>query len=834
MIQTFDVATLTDKLQIYLSAHPIFADKQAEVSITNLTVWYSNRKLLGPKRQASRQVTSCPGLAHSTKKYSSYIFCKEEKAKVVNKLVGHFDSLGEAYNAAKDRASIRDGLKPSKKLAARKPSIVKLYAKQVSSSFRKKSSAHKQISSHDNISHILLRIKSEAFATLKHSERVDLVYEIIFDYFSYETETFNSGWDGMKGVSTVGVTVRSLPHFKQIVRSLPFQIQLDLQPRLNNKKPNVISHRRINSIANGRYFYGEETLSRRLVLDEYNLNSRLAVRDESVLNRVCYLKHVFRAGQIENLAMEHLRNHISVRAIDAHQTKQSKLDSKQQPIESLDTNEIFGRQIQISGELEECTIRIQRIYRINFFQKFERIHFKSHHSAIILQCFFRHLHDRKVVAELREKISTSPGLIQRNWRGWNGRCAYFKRRSNCLTLTRIVQPLFRGYQCRAHLNWVREHWCVGIKITMVAGIYLARKKVSMIRQEQISLLKIKMAIVLQCLVRKRLSTCFVKKLSHHVHVLVPSSIRIQARYRTFIAQRDLTKFQTIATAATTIQSFYRGLKLKILMKPWFVMIREQQCIILLQSQFRGFLDRQRVQYVRRVKFITKLRHEYASQIQSTFRGFYQRKLLTSRKALWWSSIAIQKSYRRMKERLKVNELRSKKKYLEKVANALTIQRFYRGHCGKREARHVMSNIISKRLYASRIIMRSWLRYKRQIYFQNLRDAWIENLYVCALNSAESKRKEASKDLRSISNEILSLTKTVTKLHQKKKAISAFIDHSLSQIGDLDAEVQKAHENKEENWLKYFCDERSSLESRIMFARCEETLCSKSLEVNKVS
>jgi len=832
MIQTFDVVTLTEKLQTCLSSHPIFADKQPEVSITNLTVWYSNRKLLGSKRHASRQVqvTSCPGPAHSTKKYSSFIFCKEEKAKIVNKLVGHFDSLGEAYNAAKDRASIRDGLKTSKKLARRKSSIVKLYVKQVSSSCRKKSSAHKKISSHDNISHILVRIKSEAFANLKHSERVLLAYEIIFDYFSCEIESLTSGWDGMKGVSTVGVNVRSLPHFKQIVRSLPFQILFDLQPRLNNKIPNVVSHRKINLITNGHYFYGEETLSRRLVLDEYHLNSRLAVRDESVLNRVCYLKHVFRAGQIEDLATEHLRNHISVGATDAHQTKKY----KQQSIESLDTNEIFGRQIQINGELKECTIRIQRIYRINFLQKFERIYFKTQHSAIVLQCFFHHLRDRKVVAELREKISTSPGLIQRNWRGWNGRCAYFQRRSNCLTLTKIVQPLFRGYQCRAHLSWARKHWCIGIKITMMARIYIARKKVFMIRQEQISLLKIKMAIILQCLVRKRLSTCFVKKLSHHVHVLVPNSIRIQVRYRTFFAQRVLTKLQTIATAATTIQSFYRGVKLKNLMKPWFVMIREQQCVILLQSQFRGFLDRQRVQYVRRVKFITKLRHEHAGQIQSTFRGFYQRKLLTLRKAMWWSSIAIQKSYRRMKGRSEVNELRSKKKYLEKVANALTIQRFYRGHCGKREARHVKNYTISRRLYASRIIMRSWLRYKRQIYFQNIRDAWIENLYICALNSAERKRKEASQDLRSVINEILSLTKTITKLQQKKKAISAFIDHSLSQIAYLDPEVQKALENKEENWSKFFRDERSSLESRIMFARCEERLCSKSLEGNKVS
>lgn len=178
-----------------------------------------------------------------------------------------------------------------------------------------------------------------------------------------------------------------------------------------------------------------------------------------------------------------------------------------------------------------------------------------------------------------------------------------------------------------------------------------------------------------------------------------------------------------------------------------------------------------------------------------------------------------------KELFRLHELKMKGK------RCTQIQRLFRGWWWRRYAYQKKAGEAARRLYASRIIMRGWIRYRDGRRYRTVKEAWEVEQSAETLMDLDEERAEILEDLDDIELDIAAREKTMRKVNKRVKEIMYFNEQVALRLPKVEWEVDNpGPKDITQGWYEAFQDEFERLHNQSRMAREEMRLCKCNLRV----
>ena len=214
------------------------------------------------------------------------------------------------------------------------------------------------------------------------------------------------------------------------------------------------------------------------------------------------------------------------------------------------------------------------------------------------------------------------------------------------------------------------------------------------------------------------------------------------------------------------------------------------------------------------------------KIQAVFRGYTKRKELDVLKMEWFNAQRIQGCYRVYLARKMAKAKWHAFMMAIKGENAGRIQRLFRGWWWRRAAYQAKIREAARRLYASRIIMRGWIRYRDGKRYRVVKEAWEVEQSAEMLMDLDEEKKEITEDLEDIEIDLERNVKSLRKINKRIKEINYFNEQAALRIPRVEWELENMDGARdiEGGWAEAFSDEWERLHNQTRMSREELRLC----------
>ena len=810
------------------------------IQIRDISKWYYIRSKLGPKRQTARIIHKkiVPGVVRKYK-YTAFMYDIDDlDNSVVRKRIGTYESYLQAIGDLERACKIRDGCisssKQIRKPIIRKSSIARKSGKtNVSSPFRPL-----------QLPHIYIQIRSSNFSSLSSRERIWFVYEELLSKMT-EYDMFLLRKVPLPKISYIGENALLLPHVIHLRSLLPCSLHLDLQA-VNIQDYNDEPCKAIDELLVLKGALNERTSSNQviknaslfshslddlyeesksLMINEYVENNYMMTANEMNLNNLSYLKTVVRPGRKDDVITERLR---------ARYKKNSSFSSNSKiPFYSVEVEDdfSFARYQKLTNLLCHHVLRIQRLYRKYFFRKSVLEWYIRQRAACLIQSRYRLLVASKLVSQRKFNIYHASSIIQKYWRGRIGRLYTFNVRSEILFLVLKMQPIIRGIQCRQSLKWENRVYPYLLNIQRVIRGHLARKIIVKVKRLKYQTLSISSATKIQCFYRVQHSKRSFQTKYYHTFVRIPSAIKVQSQWRRFQKALAFRIDMEVVKMVRRVQSLIRGVIVRIHRK--VLMYNRFLCSMAtrIQSRIRAYRDRELTKLVRsRTQYFMK-EIPCAILIQRYYQKFYLKNVLKNRMLMQKNAIRIQLTYRAYRSRLILSNFRLTKLAKELDSAALLLQRHYRGFKGRQKYTIHRRDEIARRLRASRVIIRAWLKLKSMRKVEFLREKWMKMLFMNAFAETMNDKKDVIVDLNSIMRDMSSVQKCIATLNHKIRKLDVFIEQANIRKSKIDEEFE--NNSMSDNWIEILRNQQIQLTNRSDLAKTEIILYKRKIDEKKV-
>ena len=154
----------------------------------------------------------------------------------------------------------------------------------------------------------------------------------------------------------------------------------------------------------------------------------------------------------------------------------------------------------------------------------------------------------------------------------------------------------------------------------------------------------------------------------------------------------------------------------------------------------------------------------------------QRAAIALLRMRWFNATRVQGTYRSfVAKRLAMKKFREMMDRIKGVS-ATKVQRLFRGWKCRRVSYQMKCGEAAKRLYASRIIMRGWIRFRDGIKYRRAKEAWEVEQSAEMLMDLDEERREILDDLEDIELDVSVRAKSLKRL---KRRITEIIDFDFT-------------------------------------------------------
>ena len=824
------------------------------LEVRNVSGWFAIRRVLGVRRQSASVVRQDRG---GKRLFSASIYDARAGGpdggntfRVFKRHVGVFTTVLQAHEACADACAARDerGL----------PENVM----------------------DDAPTHFLVRLVHPTFEGVAHAKRMSIVYEALLGIFFVSNSPLdpNSAFHccrSMKGYTFVGGNVSNLSQFRHL-GDMPFQLLLDLRTLVTHEdKPceNDIGLSHSYALAKlikedrcrnsnqqgvfGHFFHDLDSKSKSLLMDEYMQNVKMARGDPEILDCGHIEASVVKAGEKQ----DELCGSIPFQ-VGSDKKEPSKMQddpaTQAKGFKMLDPGGVLAsKKISAFEDLEagvttnyykalhavtSSAIRLQRIYRLGHLPRTQRRIVRQHRAAVNLQRIIMGYCGRLRVANWRVVRDASVLLIQAARRRYLGKRLAVHRRYVLTALATVLQPIVRGWLAREYMSWLQHNWERAIKMQRVARGFLGRR-----HAHTAQIARLKLSIVLAGTIIQSMIRCFLGKVRREQLldqllqrlVVVPCVILVQSIWRMSLARQCLNLRRSLSYAVKEIQRCARGFLCRSLVREYSESLYQHCCAARIQGWIRGLIERDLLLKRKLKEHHFDVLIPNAIYIQAQYRGFLHRSKLQMRKAQWASAIKIQLAFRRAKVRDE-----TKKRWQEYVtrikrASAINIQALWRGQMARFIAYGERAKERSRRLVASRIIIKAWRQHKQFAAFQTLKEAWISKQSDLKLQHLIKERVEIHEDLGDINADIREKEEVIAWATKRIVDVCKMLDLAADRLSDLEVEAEEVDaEHMDEElilpWMIDIRDEQERLGNQRLMSMEEIRLCRVQSKRAKVS
>jgi len=511
--------------------------------------------------------------------------------------------------------------------------------------------------------------------------------------------------------------------------------------------------------------------------------------------------------------------------------KQAVLGQRQpgQESEKDSENDIITKYQILTKKVAAIAKRLQRIYRRRMMPRIQRRMAKKHYACLLVQRRVRAYYAREYVTVLKEVIAVAVVKIQALSRGVIGRIKARELRKLLTDTALVLQPVVRGWIGRTYASWLRENWKRAVIMQRIVRGFNHRMKLRKARMDAFSRCLPVYVIKIQSVARGFLGRKLFRKLMERLvfnKILVPACQVLQRCYRGKIGWRVGFHKRLERDAAIEIQRIGRGL----LKRRWLAYVKwkkyERRCAVFLQSHVRGWIDREIIRRRRQKRYFVNVVVPSVTRIQAVYRGYTKRNELVVLQTEWFNAQRIQGCFRTY-----TAKKLARQKWLEfmlalKSENALRIQRLFRGWWWRRAHSQHKIREAARRLYASRIIMRGWIRYRDGKRYRVIKEAWEVEQSAELLLDLDEEKREILEDLEDINFDLAVNEKALRKANKRIKEILYFNEQAALRIPRVEWELENMDGAKdiEGGWAEAFSDEWERLHNQTRMSREELRLC----------
>ena len=482
----------------------------------------------------------------------------------------------------------------------------------------------------------------------------------------------------------------------------------------------------------------------------------------------------------------------------------------------------------IMKKVAGCAVRLQRIWRRRLLSIAARQSVKRHFGVLLLQKLVRGYYGREYASMLKVVRFIAIVKIQAAWRGVLGRRRAEQYRRMLTAFAVLVQPYVRGWIGRTYAAWLRENWKRAVLMQRVVRGYNHRRKVDNMMKAKFKQTLGAFAVKFQALMRGHKGRkVFRKRIEAYVFnkILAPCCTLLQRCWRGFLGRKTAFQKRLRRDATIEVQRHGRGL----LKRRWLAFVKwkkyERRCAIKIQAHIKGWIDREILRRRRQKKYFVNVVLKSVLLIQSQYRGFVQRNNLVVLKIRWYNATRIQGCFRMF-----VAKRLAQKKWREYLAlmksnNCRNIQRSWRGFTSRRRTYQKKCNDAARRLYASRIIMRAWIRFRDSKRYRNVKEAWEVEQSAELLMDLDEERKEILEDLNDIEDDIAKRDRSLKRALKRLVELKEFTSQCSLRIPKVEWELERLDlKDVETGWAEAFSDEFERLHNQTRMAREEARLC----------
>ena len=822
--------------------------------VRNLSAWYQVRSLLGPKRQSVR-------IIHQTDKkdYSAEIFVPcipKNRASLPSfkkRKLGTCPTYYEAFTKCEKACNVRD---------------------------------RKTIGNRGMETHFHVLIVSPIFQNLEQYDRAKLLLEDLMEVFStpiaVDSEQYvKSSSDKNNGMILFGNNYRSLNHLR--ILHLPFEILVDLRtphqynnatntvhiPLKNDDNPDAApsnlraevrylkelnKHNSPEKNKQGfdHFFHGLEKQSKRLVLQEYERNSKIAKQDKTVLNQCVYKDLVVTKGK----TIEPWK--VGSGGRDNESTDQ-KVGSKQHRINSVHQlfsgdnmsrsasqkeNSIICKYLNLRYSQVEFAIRIQRMFRRSILLSVHRKWKHEHKMTLKIQCHFRKWLANNFVLTRKKNWTVSSIMIQQVYRGWKSRILTKIKRNILTYATKTLQPLVRGWIGRKYFKWMRDNWNVALLLQRIIRGFLARCLLSQLQREELENKCQKLWGTMEKLYSRCVNRYSIIKIIQYYNCLAYRSYQItlvQSHVRRKKALTSYHLYKIQKCAASNIQKYVRGICVRERIRNHRYLILQDNSSIIIQAHIRGFIDRSLYQLIQ-----SEQHHHYkeipsAIKIQTIVRMYFPKKKFGIKIKRWHAVIKIQKIYRMFVSKEIVKDIYATRMEQRVTESIIFIQTQTRKFLCQKSFHLKLQRERARRLLAGRVIYRAWHRFREHKKFQKFQRILRKLQSSSRLEEVSREMDEIIKDSEYINMDLNDTKQSIEWARTRKKQVYSFreeVEQRISELKKFEVDNESCFNEirgvpQKEFWSIELVKERKKLFRQDSMAKEEIRLLSNTISESKV-
>lgn len=419
----------------------------------------------------------------------------------------------------------------------------------------------------------------------------------------------------------------------------------------------------------------------------------------------------------------------------------------------------------------ESALRLQRIYRGSIFLKAFRRRNRRHLAATRIQRHVRGLFGsiysrlyRKLLVLAATRISSMYRMVVATRRT--------RTRRGVLTQAALhIQRVFRGWQSRAYVGWVRLNWHRSTAICKVVRGFLARcRYISHVIRRFNRILDIKrrrrsrlphsarVAILPIAATRVQTSTrrclariAFVERREKWIDetVVRPARLKLQRVWRGGLSRFESRKRRRKLAAAIAIQTAHRARRARNWRNRRLGHRRRRAAATNLQRIGRGYLDRCVAKLTRRARLTYRVREVGVPGAQALVRRKQARVRVARLKKIGFVAIRVQRAWRTYLSVREAAFLRDRLMKIKRIAGAVILQRRCRGLLARRLRAELWHSMNGRRIRSARVILRAWRTSRNWIRWDALRDDWRVEQAENEIERLGEMRKEIERDLDEI-------------------------------------------------------------------------------------
>ena len=488
----------------------------------------------------------------------------------------------------------------------------------------------------------------------------------------------------------------------------------------------------------------------------------------------------------------------------------------------------------LSHRVSHAMIRIQRIQRQRHLWKAQRVSNRRHAATIVLQRWIRAYYGRVLFKLYYRVAHLAASKVQSHFRALMDYRLIQSYKVLMVIAATKVQTAMRGFLAKSFLDWIIRNGIAATVIQRIMRGFLARPLLKILKlnhfaQRYCATVKSHPIVAAQKVIRR---FCRVRTYSRlviqdvHDRIRVPASTLLGRVYLGYKGRLKAMQKRIVRDAATLIQKIERGWVKRI----WLARVKryllEKACQTKISKVFRGHVTREIFRRKKKKHHHIHVEIPSAIFMQRICRGHQSRNRVKNRKQEWLAGMLIQLQFRTLVARKQVRRKWDELVARQKWKAARQIQMAFRGFSSRKYFNECKITEVGRRVYAARVVLRSWIRSRDGARFRDLKEAWEVEKSAELLMEISEERSEIKEDLMDIRADILD-QQNLQKLWEKRlRELDNFQIECELRMAKVDFELDNiGAEEIQQGWGAAYDNELVSLQNKSALAY-EEARCLK--------